>query len=87
MLTLTCSTVRSYSFGGDNGLLLDLSKASVFRTNLARLLFGIQFSRHFGWVLALPKLLPSSIGTAFVPPGIKDLLLFKTFSWGTNSRV
>ena len=80
LLTSNGSIVRSYSFGNDNGLLLDLSKASVFRTNLARLLLGVQFSRHFGWVLALPKLLPPSIGKAFVPPGIKDLLQFKMVS-------
>jgi hypothetical protein len=80
LLTEYCSIVRSYSFGNDNSLLCDLSLASLLRKNLARLLLGVQFSRHFGWLLALTKILPSSVEEHLVPPGIKDLLQFKSVS-------
>ena len=74
----TNDVVRRYSFGHDNDLLHDLETASIQRNNLAELLRGVHLNRHFGWVLAALGMISTLVGKKFVPPGLVDLLQFKS---------
>lgn len=69
--------VRSFSFGSDNNLLSDLVEAKKQREDLARLLTGVKFSKHFPWAPKLARSLPYGLAKKTTPPAIVDLLRFR----------
>ncbi|KAF2120489.1 cytochrome P450 [Lophiotrema nucula] len=74
---LALDVVQQYSFGQDDNVLDDLQEANRLRNNIARLLRGVNFNRHFSWFIRMMSMLPKSIGDSLVPPGVTDLVRFR----------
>lgn len=71
------SVVSRYCFGADDDILGDAAQASALRNNLSRLLRGVKFNYHFGWVRTVIARLPTSVGKHFVPAGVIDMMNFR----------
>ena len=74
------SIVMQYSFGQDDNLLGDESKAATLRKNITDLLLGVKVSQHFPWIFAFLNQLPFFIAKHIMPPGALDMLAFSKVS-------
>jgi hypothetical protein len=70
------SVVTQYSFGFDDDVLADISRAAALRRNFNQLLLGVKLRSHFGWVFAVFKKLPPFLGGYFVPQAVGDMINF-----------
>jgi hypothetical protein len=71
--SLLRSFIKTFCFGSDDGLLLDLDRAGIARDDLAKLLRGIHWTKHFGTLLGLVvRWVPG-----LTPDHLLDLFRFK----------
>ena len=71
--SLPSSFIKTFCFGTDDGLLMNLERANIARDNLAKLLRGIHWTRHLGVILSLvAKWVP-----ILTPDHLLDLVCFK----------
>ena len=71
------SVVSHYCFGADDDVVGDAARASTLRNNLSRMLQGVKFNYHFGWISGLIPFLPMAVGNYVVPAGVRDMLDFR----------
>ncbi|KAK3318817.1 cytochrome P450 [Apodospora peruviana] len=69
--------VHNYCFGNSPNLLGDLQLAGIRRTNVAAVLGSVKIMLHFGWLRDLMQMLPPSIGSKMMPPGVRDMMAFR----------
>lgn len=72
------SIVHNYCFGNNPDLLSDLELANTRRTNVAAVLRSVKVMLHFGWIRDVMELLPLSIRAGMTPPGVRDMITFRS---------
>ncbi|KAM7185683.1 Trichodiene oxygenase [Naviculisporaceae sp. PSN 640] len=70
--------VHNYCFGNNPDLLSNLELANTRRTNVAAVLRSVKVMLHFGWIRDIMELLPLSIRSGMTPPGVRDMITFRS---------
>ncbi|RGP81330.1 cytochrome p450 [Fusarium longipes] len=69
----TNDIVCQYSFGSNENVLSDPTRAYTLRSNIRALLRSTNFAKQFTWIRDLLSLLPIE----FAPPGVQDMMSFR----------